>query len=324
MDNNHFINKIFFLFFLLPLFVVGQNNYQQAEEYFKQEKFSKAKPLFEDYLKKHPHDKKTQEYLGDIAAYAADWDTAISYYKDLVEEDETNANYHFKYGGAMGMKAITVNKIWALTYIGDIKHQLELAVKLDPKHIDARWALIEFYIELPGILGGSEKKALEYAKELGHISPVDGYLAKGYIAEQTKRLKDAENYYKKAIEVGGSPHTYEKLTALYENNNQPGKAIETASKSFKLHKRNQLNYQIGRICAEYNLESEYGIDCLREYIANYTIEDGVTTEWAYYRIAQIYKNLDEKENALTWINKALTVKSDFPEAQKEKLLILAM
>lgn len=324
MNNHHIFRNITFILLLLPLIVAGQTKYQQAEDYFKQKDFKKAKPVFEAYLKQHPNDEKTQEYLGDIAAYAADWDTAISYYKDLVEEDETNADYHFKYGGAMGMKAMTVNKIWALTYIGDIKHQLEMAAKLDPKHIDARWALIQFYIELPGILGGSERKALEYAEELSQISPVDGYLANGYIAEQDKRPEDAERYYKKAIEVGGSPHTYEKLTALYEKNNQPGKAIDTASKSFKLHKRNQLNYQIGRICAEYKLEPQYGIDCLREYITNYNIEDGVTTEWAYYRIAQIYKNLGEKENALIWINKALAAKHDFPEAEKEKSLILAL
>lgn len=316
---------MFFLFFVLFSFLINaQSSYQQAETYFKEKKFVQAKPIFENFLKQHPNNKKTQEYLGDIAAYAEDWDTAISYYKKLAEEDETNADYHFKYGGALGMKAVSVNKFRALTYISDIKQQLEIAARLDSKHIDARWALIEFYIALPGIFGGSEKKAMEYAEELANISPVDGYLAKGYIAEETSRPNDAEAYYKKAIEVGGSPHTYEKLTTLYEKNNQPEKAIETSSKSFKLHKRNQLNYQIGRICAEYNLEPHYGIDCLKEYVANYSIEDGVTKEWAYYRIAQIYKNIDDKENAIIWINKALRMKKDFPEAKKEKSVILSL
>ncbi|QAA81678.1 tetratricopeptide repeat protein [Aequorivita sp. H23M31] len=310
--------------FIFPPCTNAQSSYKQAEKYFKEKKFVQAKPIFENFLKQNPHDKKTQEYLGDIAAYAADWDTAISYYKDLVNEEESNADFHFKYGAAMGMKAMSISKIRALGYIGPIKHQLQTAAKLDPQHIDSRWALIEFYIALPGILGGSEKKALEYAKELSQISPVDGYLAKGYVAEECDRPQDAERYYKKAIEVGGSPHTYEKLAALYEKNHQPGKAIETAAKSFKLHKRNQLNYEIGRICAEYNLEPQYGIDCLKEYVANYTLEDGVTKEWAYYHIAQIYKNLDDKKNALIWIDKALSAKRDFPQGKKEKSIILSL
>lgn len=323
MNYNTFRN-ITFIFLLLPLFSIGQNNYQQAEEYFKQENFSKAKPIFDKYLKQHPNDKKTKEYLGDIAAYQKDWDRAISYYKNLVKEEETNANYHFKYGGAMGMKAMSISKLRVITYIGDIKQELEQAANLDPTHIEARWALIEFYIQLPGIFGGSENKAIAYAKELGTISTVDGYLAQGYIAEYINRPNDAEQHYKKAIEVGGSAHTYEKLSNLYEKSNRPREAINTVSESLKKHQRNQLNYQIGKISAQYNLEPEYGIECLSEYLANYSIKDGVPKDWAYFRLAQIYKNLGQKEIALTWINKALLDRTDFKEAQMEKSLILAM
>ncbi len=318
------LKKIFLLLYLLPLFAIAQTSYQQAEEYFKQEQFSKAKPIFERFLKENPRHKKTREYLGDIAAYKKDWDTAIGYYEALAKEESNNANYHFKYGGALGMKALSISRVRALTYIGDIKHELELAAKLDSKHIEARWALVEFYIQLPGLLGGSENKALAFAEELGKISPVDGYLAKGYVAEYTERPKDAERFYKKAIEVGGSPHTYEKLSNLYEKNNQPKEALETTSKSLKKHKRNQLNYQIGKISAQYNIEPEYGIDCLSQYLADYSIKDGVPKDWAYYRLAQIYKNLGKKQIALTWINKALANRNDFVEAENEKSLILAM
>lgn len=312
------------LLLLSPVFINAQITYQKAEEYFKQEQFSKAKPVFEKYLATNSKDHKSREYLGDIAAYAKDWDTAIDYYKTLVEQVPSSANYHFKYGGALGMKAISINRIRAITYISDIKRELELAASLDSKHIEARWALIEFYIQLPGIFGGSENKAIEYAEELGKISEVDGYLANGYIAEFSNRSKDAERFYKKAIEVGDSPHTYEKLTNLYEKNNQPDKALATASKSLEKHQRNQLNYQIGKISAQYNLQSEYGIECLGKYLANYSIKDGVPKAWAYYRLAQINKNLDKKQMALTWIDKALRELPDFKEAQKEKSLILAL
>ncbi len=324
MNYINFIRKTAFLLFLLPFFGIAQTNYQQAEEYFKQERFSSAKPIFESYLKTHSGHKKTREYLGDIAAYEKNWDTAIDYYEALAKEEDSNANYHFKYGGAMGMKALGISRLRALTYISDIKHELERATELDKNHIEARWALIEFYIQLPGVLGGSENKSLAYAKELENISPVDGYLARGYIAEYTDRPKDAERYYKKAIEVGGSPHTYEKLSNLYEKNNQPKEAIETASASLKKHKRNQLNYQIGKISAQYNLEPQYGIECLSQYLADYSIKDGVPRDWAYYRLAQIYKNLGKKEIALTWINKALAGRNDFKEARQEKSLILAL
>jgi tetratricopeptide (TPR) repeat protein len=319
------LNKgILILLLLISYFGNAQTKYERAEEYFKQENFSKAKPIFEAYLKQYPNDKKTREYLGDIAAYGKNWEVAIFFYKELSGEEPQNANYHFKYGAALGMKAMSISRIRAVTYIGDIKHELEQAATLDPNHIEARWALIEFYIQLPGIFGGSENKAIAYATELGKISKVDGYLANGYIAEYSNRPQDAERYYKKAIEIGGSPHTYEKLSSLYEKNNRPQEALETTSKSLKIHKRNQLNYQIGKIAAQYNLEPEYGIACLGTYLANYSIKDGVPKDWAYLRMAQIYKNLGKKQIALTWINKALADRNDFKEAQQEKSLILQL
>jgi len=313
---------VLLLFCSLNLF--GQNAYQKGVTLFNKEAFQSARPYFQEYLKQHPNHTRTIEYLGDIAGHTKDWDTAISYYSQLVEADDKNANYHFKYGGVLGMKALSVNKLRALTYIDDIKEHFEKAASLDPTHIETRWALVEYYIQLPGIVGGSERKAIMYAEELMQISTVDGYLALGYIAEYSDRPEDAEKYYRQAIEVGGSPHTYEKLTKLYEKNNKPKEAIATASKSLELHDRNALNYQIGKICAQYNMESDYGLRCLQTYIDNHSAKDGVPLDWAYYRIAQIYRNNGKKEKAMEWIDKALVSRPNFKEALKEKKAIQAL
>lgn len=312
------------LFLLVSGTVFSQDIFEKAEVYYQQEKFQKAKPLFELYLKEHPNDPKTREYLGDIAGYLEQWDTAIEIYETLLSEEKNNANYQFKYGAALGMKALSISKFRAITYIGDIREAFETAAKLDPNHVDVRWALVEFYIQLPGIVGGSETKAIKYANELGKISEVDGFLANGYIAEYSDRPKDAEVFYKKAIKVGGSPHTYEKLSTLYENNNQPKEAIETTSKSLQIHKRNQLNYQIGKIAAQYNVELDFGIACLQAYIHKYSVNDGVPLDWAYLRLAQIYKNQNDKQKAITWIDKALKDRPDFKEALQEKQQILSL
>ncbi|RDK84255.1 tetratricopeptide repeat protein [Marinirhabdus gelatinilytica] len=312
-----------FLLLLFPAVLTAQTTFEKAEGYFKAEQFSKAKPLFEQHLQQYPNHEKTKEYLGDIAGYSKDWDTALEYYEPLVEANPKNATYHFKNGGVLGMKALE-NKLKAVVLIDDIKHHFETAARLDPNHIETRWALVEFYMQLPGIFGGSEKKATKYAEQLLKISPVDGYLAKGYIAEYNDEPEDAERYYKKAIAIGGSPHTYEKLTEHYEKNNRPKEAMETANTSLRIHKRNSLNYQIGKIAAQYNLDAALGINCLLAYIQNHSVRDGVPKDWAYYRLAQIYKNLGNKDTALTWIDKALSSRPDFKEAKAEKKEILSL
>jgi tetratricopeptide (TPR) repeat protein len=310
---------------MVGLCQVGDNAFAKAESYFIKESYTKAKPLFESYLKEHPNDQKTLEYLGDIAGYAKDWERAISYYEKLVEIAPNMANYHYKYGGVLGMKALEINRLRALGLIGDIKEAFLKAAALDPKHIEVRWALVEFYIQLPSIIGGSEKKALLYANELAVLSPVDGHLAKGYIAEYNDRPLDAEVHYKNAVKVGGSITCYTKLSEHYEKNNAPEKALETLASAQKKHKENnRLHYQLGKIAGQYGIGLDQGIVCLDRYIENHSAADGVPKDWAYLRLAQIYKHKGDKTTANAWIQKALVKRPDFKEALAEKKIIQSL
>ena len=316
------MRPIVYILLFVSSFSVAQTSYQEAQSLFVENQFESAEPLFKEHLQSNPNDLKTIEYLGDIAGHKKQWDEAISYYKTLVEAKEDNANYHYKYGGVMGMKALEVNKFRALGMIGDIKKAFKTAAKLDANHIDVRWALVEFYIQLPGIIGGSERTAIAYSEELENISKVDGYLAKGYIAEYSNRPKDAEMFYKKAIEVGGSVTCYQKLTNLYENTTkEPQKAIANIEEAQTKHQRNGLHYQIGKVCAQYNLQLEKGIGCLKIYIKNHSSTDGVPKSWAYYRLAQIYKHKGNKDKALKYIDLALSEKQLEPfKSEKEAIL----
>lgn len=188
-----------------------------AIKLFNDKKFNESKSLFEAHLKANPNDLKALEYLGDIAGYQKKWDEAIYYYEKLKKKVPTNADFQYKYGGALGMKAKNVNKMKALGMIDDIEEAFLTAAKLDKKHIDARWALVMLYLELPAIIGGSEAKAKKYADELLLISRIDGYLAHGYIEIYFKRYKKAEPLYVAAHRLGSSKTTFEKLYDLYLN-----------------------------------------------------------------------------------------------------------
>ncbi|MES2864296.1 MAG: tetratricopeptide repeat protein [Bacteroidota bacterium] len=211
------MKKILFFLLLFSQCLFSQTLFEKAEKLFKDKKYTEAKGLFESYLKSVPNHQKTIEYLGDIAGNSKKWDIAIDYYKKLKNQNPNSANYWFKYGGAMGMKAKSVNKFKAVGMIDDIENAFLTAATLDKKHIETRWALVILYIELPGIIGGSEKKSIKYADELLAISKVDGYLAKGYIDVYYKRYKSAEVNLLKAHQIGKSATTYAKLYDLYLN-----------------------------------------------------------------------------------------------------------
>ncbi|WP_286913022.1 tetratricopeptide repeat protein [Flavobacterium sp. UBA4197] len=222
------MKQLGYIFFLLPLAVWSQGNFEKGEQLFKQEQYAMAAPYFESFLNENPNNPQTMEYLGDIAAHQKKWDKAIANYKKLKTQFPKNAGYQYKYGGALGMKAKESSKFKALGMIGEIEDSFKAAAKLDVRHIESRWALVILYLELPGIVGGSEKKAQYYAGELMAISPVDGNLSKGHIAEYFKRYTEAEKYYLKAMAIGQSKTTYQRLADLYKNKmNLPEKAKQT-------------------------------------------------------------------------------------------------
>ncbi len=219
-------SKILFLVFITQS-IFSQSNFEKAEKLYDQGKYTLARPIFESILKDNPNQLKAIEYLGDISIQLKEWDKAIGYYQKLKTLKPNEANYYYKYGGALGLKSKAGGKWVAIRLVGDMKESFEKALQLNPKHIEARWAMIEYYLQVPALFGGSEKKAQRYADELMRLSPVDGYLSKGHIDEYFERFKNAEKNYLKAIEVSGSKTTYERLAALYKVKlHQPEKAIK--------------------------------------------------------------------------------------------------
>lgn len=306
---------------LLPIVSYSQLNLDAIQILFKQKQFKKAETQIVNYLQSHPNHLKATELLGDAYGYQKKWDDAIVAYKKLVEAQPNVANYHYKYGGVLGMKALQ-NKLKAIGLIGDIKSAFTKAAELDKNHIDTRWALVELYMQLPGIFGGSKSKSLKYAQELENLSKVDGYLAKGYVNEYDNEPELAEKYYKMAIQEGGSLTCYNKLTTFYETNKQPGKAIKNIESAHKKLHRNALHYQIGKVAAEYNIELEKGEHCLQTYLNNYSPEDGVPKAWAHYRLAQINVHKNNKETALKHIDLAIAQLPKIKPFLKEKEKIL--
>ena len=197
--------------------MLSQNSFQKGEKLYADEKYENARIFFESYLKENPNHTKTIEYLGDIAGNLKEWDNSIVYYSKLKKQFPKNAMYWYKYGGSLGMKAKTSNKFKALSLVGDVETAFLTAANLDPKQTETRWALVMLYLELPGIIGGSETKSKRYSEELFKLSLVDGYLSRGHIAEYFNRYSIAEKNYLQAHKVGHSKTTFDKLYYLYND-----------------------------------------------------------------------------------------------------------
>lgn len=246
----------------------------------------------------HQELEMAQEYLGDIASFNKNWDEAVEYYKKLVQNFPQNADYHFKLGGALGFKALESSQLEAVWLVRDIKKYLVRASELDPNHEQARRALVEFYIQLPSVIGGSKETALRYARELKDINELDAFLAHAYIYKSEGELEKS------------------KAEIL--------KALEAAAQNPNLFTRNYLYYELGEKATAFQLQPEIASEFLERYIENYGYRDLKSPAWAYYHLAKLKAVQNNKAAALQNINRALAHKFNFPEAEKEKQRILEM
>ncbi|WP_010521629.1 tetratricopeptide repeat protein [Aquimarina agarivorans] len=153
---------------------------EKGIELFNKHQYNEAQEVFEAYLSEHPKNTTAMEYLGDIAFQNKKWSLAASYFKPLLTDDVTNARYHFKYAGAIGMKAKN-NKLSAVFLIDDIKKHFIKAATLDTSYEEPRIALVQLFMELPSTFGGSVTKATKYAKELLVLNAIEGEKAMAYI-----------------------------------------------------------------------------------------------------------------------------------------------
>jgi tetratricopeptide (TPR) repeat protein len=292
MTNKFLIFSIILYSILTP--VLAQSSIETGEKYLNKNQIKQAKKVFEE----HNENLKAIEYLGDIASFEKKWDEAIDYYEKLVENQPNSSAYNFKLGGAMGMKAMETSKFKAALMLSDIKTYLNKAAELDKNHAEVRRALVELYMQLPTIIGGSKELPQQYVKELQSINKVDAYLAQAYIhkiEEDREAMKIAVN-----------------------------KALEAANKDKSLVARNYLNYELGERAALLNLKPEMAVDFLGKYIKNYNYKDLKSPAWAHFHIAKIQASKNNQDQALSHINKALASKFNFPEAEKLKQQILEM
>jgi len=275
-------------FYLFTIGAMAQTSLESAEKMLNSGEIENAREVF----LQHKNKPKAIEYLGDIASFYKNWDEAIEYYETLVEMDSQNAMYNFKLGGAMGMKAYYGSKFQAALLLGDIKEYLKKAADLDPKHKETRRALVELYMQIPGIVGGSKIIAESYASDLDRINEVDALLADAYIYKTEEYRDLAKNKY--------------------------NEAIRAATQKPELVTRNYLKYELGEAAAMNELQLEAGKKFLKEYIDGYGYKDLKSPSWAYLRLAQIERIQNNQQEALKYIEKSLKIDPDFDKALIEK------
>jgi Tfp pilus assembly protein PilF len=172
----------------------------EGEVLFQKGKYKEAKSIFEEILKKDDKNAEAHNDLGMVYLNRRnpeyDVDKAVDETEKAVNLAPNNANIQYGYGAALGIKVQNAGIIKQAMLAPKVKKAFLRAVELNPKHIQARVALAQYYMMAPSIMGGDEEEAWRQLEEVIKLDEVQGRTVKAGFLLRAKKNDEAEKEYK--------------------------------------------------------------------------------------------------------------------------------
>ena len=163
----------------------AQDDLQTGLQLFEAGQLAEARQFFEALHQQQPTNTSAPFYLGRIAYAEENYEQAIPWFKTAVDGEQCNADYHVWLGRAYGRHVEQMSmfrRLRNLSLVRNVRTHFEKAVDCDPTHLAAHWDLMRYYMDAPGFVGGSRKKAEEQAAIITRLDPTEGRKARQFIA----------------------------------------------------------------------------------------------------------------------------------------------
>jgi Tfp pilus assembly protein PilF len=228
-----------------------------------------------------------------------DYDKAAEVLEKAVAAAPKSAEAHYLLGATYGQQAMTANFFSQASLGSKLKEQFDLAVQLDPNHLDARMGLLQFYMMAPSFAGGSESKAMEQANEIKKRDALRGHRAWAVIYGRQKKPDLARKEYVDAVrEQPSSPKTHIALGTFYlgeKNNAAAATEFESALKADPNYMPAWFWFGRGTVATESNYPR--GEEALKKYLGHKPKPDEPGLHRAHFWLGQIYEKTGRKAEA---------------------------
>ncbi len=233
---------------------------------------------------------------------------AIKLAQQCVARAPAHAGCQVAIGKAMGIKAMNGGMMAAASSAGKIRNAFTKAVELDPRNLEARFSLLQFYMMAPGFMGGGVERAQSLLAQTAALNPEAGKLMTAMIDAADERLAKAEAAAT-AAQPGADQDLKDNLESLYltiamehlkeKRFADAERVLRDGIKRFP--DSDGLPYTFARAAQEQGKH--------REALATF---DAVLPKnpraYVHYRMAQSLQALGDKARAIAFYEKALALK----------------
>jgi len=196
--------------------------------------------------------------LANIYLQDRRYSDALSFYGELCERNPNRFAYQFGRGASAGFLLSGTPSFRSLRYVVQLRSSFEAAVRLQPNSLVTRRTLLNIYLGLPRLLGGSQTKADQQLKAIQSINPLEGALAGAIYAMNNK---DQSAFAQQAqMAYNDSKHQF---------------AV------------NDSRYELAMITSYFFGDFERAIQLLNDFLENANIGDQYPPIFARYRLAEL-------------------------------------
>jgi tetratricopeptide (TPR) repeat protein len=238
--------------------------------------------------------------LGREAVTRGEPEKAVEYFEKLTALKPNNAEYHYQLATAYVQAGMRAGMFGGMSMAKSMKVELEKAIALDPNLIPARYALLEFHVSAPALVGGNEASALEQANAIRKRDAIDGHRAFARIQTAANKPDLARKEYVDMVKeqpASARAHYYYGLYLMLTEKNYKA-ATDELEGAVKLDPAYMPAYfQIGHAAALAASNLPRGEETLKKYLAHQPKDDEPSAARAYYWLGGIYEKQGKKAEA---------------------------
>jgi tetratricopeptide (TPR) repeat protein len=285
-----------------------------------EQKYDEARAEAQALIAKNASDDAALHCMGRIYAAMDKAGDAAGWFEKAIKVNDKVSLHHLWLGNALGDQAQHANKLKLPFLARRVKSEFEKAVELDPKSIDGRHGLIQFYSQAPGVMGGSLDKAKEQAREIEKLNPMRGHLEMAQLLEgKDKDLVGAEREFTAAMNAApDSTLGYNNLGAFYRRQKKYAEGIAVYERLLKARPDvigTHLNIGYNLALSGENLDR--GEREVQQWLAAAPKDAlAVNKGFAHYVLGMIYERQAKKDAARAEYQTALTFNPKHTDAKK--------
>lgn len=232
-------------------------------------------------------------------------DEGVRLAEQCIASHPKNSECHEALGNVLGIKAEKGGMMAGISSLGKIRDSFKKALELDSRNFNAASSLVSFYLEVPGLMGGSNSKAKDVIAETHKVSP-----AVASLLQAKFDLKD-ENFEKAksgvlAVKINGN-------TVIAQLQNEI--AVEIAQSFIKAKKFVDAEKIFREVIQRFPDSSVAYLGLGRSLQEQGKTKEALphlekslnmeVTGAAFYRLGKTWQALGDKAKAISFFEKAL-------------------